>query len=275
MRITPIILALVLALQPTHTSGQDRHDAVVDGTRLSYRTAGSGEPLLLLHGFGETGASWDPIVEPLAEEYRLIVPDLPGHGHSGDLTGDFAFRDAASDVVALLDHLGIRETRAMGFSAGGIILLHIATAHPERLDRAVMIGTGPYIPRAAREFMRAMDADAIPMEELQSGELAQPDTARTRDLVRRFVALADDRADPSFTPPLLRSIRSPVLLVTGDLDPFFPPGLVQEMHEAIPESHLFVLPNHPHRPFPGDEVGRRYFVSTVRAFLSGAWESLN
>ncbi|MEQ8330394.1 MAG: alpha/beta fold hydrolase [Longimicrobiales bacterium] len=256
-----------LLLASADAASQERRVAEVNGMSLSYVDIGEGEPLLLLHGFGETGSTWDPILDALRAEHRLIVPDLPGHGYSGDLTSDFSFAEAARDISALLDHLEVRNSRAMGFSAGGLILLHMATNEPDRLDAMVIIGAGPYLTESARSVMRAMDIESIPMDALQSTELAQPDTVRTRRLMRQFVALAEDYSDPNFTAPLLGTIRAPTLIVTGDQDPFFPPSVVGEMHAAIPGSHLFVIPGHEHYPFPGEVWGREYFVSVVLDFF--------
>lgn len=273
MRIASLCFLLGVLAFGTGASAQERREATVGESTISYLDAGTGPPLLLLHGFGETGATWDALLEPLASRYRVIVPDLPGHGRSSELGGAFSFRDVASDIVAFLDHLEIPETHAVGFSAGGIVLLHVATTQPDHLASMTVVGAGPYLPESAREFMRAMDAESIPMQDLQAGELAQPDTARTRDLVRRFVALADVYEDPNFTAPLLGRIDVPTFFVTGDADPFFPTSVVQEMHEAVPSSHLLVLPNHGHMPLPSGDSGRQYFIDSLVAFLEGAWGS--
>jgi pimeloyl-ACP methyl ester carboxylesterase len=85
---------------------------------LFYDVAGDGEPLLLLHGGGGVGANWRLIFRDPPPGFRLIVPDLRGHGRTLNPTGRFSFRQCAQDVLALLDHLAIDTCKAIGLSLG-------------------------------------------------------------------------------------------------------------------------------------------------------------
>ena len=86
--------------------------------------------------------------------YRLIAPDLRGHGSSTNPSGEFTFRQCARDVRALLDHLRIPRLKAIGLSGGGIVLLHLATAEPARLESMVLISAPPYFPEQVRAIQR-------------------------------------------------------------------------------------------------------------------------
>src|SRR5688572_6143535 len=99
-----------------------------DGARIHYQTVGDGEPLLWLHGFLGAGPDWRHVFEQPPAGYRLIAPDLRGHGASTHPPGAFSFRRAAADMVALLRHLAVDRVKAIGLSGGGITLLHMATA---------------------------------------------------------------------------------------------------------------------------------------------------
>ena len=96
-------------------SAQARH-RTLNGIQLAYEEHGSGPALLLLHGFGQCRQTWKPLVPGLAAHYRVIIPDLRGHGGSTNPSGTFTHRQAALDMFALLDQLGIREFKAMGIS---------------------------------------------------------------------------------------------------------------------------------------------------------------
>ena len=126
----------------------------VNGMRMYYETRGSGPPLILLHGFFGCGQSWEPLVPELAVHYRLIIPDLRGHGRSNNPTGRFTHRQSATDVLTLLDQLGIRRFKAIGISTGGMTLLHIATRQPDRVEAMVLIGATTYFPKQARVVQR-------------------------------------------------------------------------------------------------------------------------
>src|SRR5688572_22428705 len=104
--------------------------ADVNGLHLSYRDSGDGPPLLLLHGFIGSGDDWQHVfAEPIAG-FRIIAPDLRGHGRSTNPSGVFRFADVARDMFALLDHLDIDRITAIGMSAGANTLVHMATQQP-------------------------------------------------------------------------------------------------------------------------------------------------
>jgi pimeloyl-ACP methyl ester carboxylesterase len=131
--------------------------AAVNGIELYYEVHGAGEPLLLLHGFTQTGRAWDVYLDSFRDGYQLIVPDLRGHGRSTNPSNAFTHRQSAEDVAVLLDLLGIDRCRAIGFSTGGMTLIHLATSRPERLERMVIIAATSYYPEQARAIMRDLD----------------------------------------------------------------------------------------------------------------------
>lgn len=93
----------------------------VNGIELYCETFGEGEPLLWLHGGMGFGADWRHIFKEPPAGYRLIAPDLRGHGSSTNPSGTFSFRQCARDIRALLHHLQIPRVKAIGLSGGGII----------------------------------------------------------------------------------------------------------------------------------------------------------
>src|SRR5437762_7442895 len=105
----------------------------VNGFQMYYEERGEGEPLLLLHGFTGIGADWRHVFPSDPGGCRVIVPDLRGHGRSTNPSNAFTFRQSASDVLALLDRLGVSRVKAIGMSAGAKTLLHMATKQPGRI----------------------------------------------------------------------------------------------------------------------------------------------
>ena len=103
------------------------HTADINRLQLFYRDDGSGAPLLLLHGFMGTSDDWRHVFAAPLDGYRVITPDLRGHGRSTNPSGIFRFADVARDIYALLDHLDINRVKAIGMSAGANTLLHMAT----------------------------------------------------------------------------------------------------------------------------------------------------
>src|ERR1700761_326189 len=112
-----------------------------DGMSIHYLERGHGEPLLLIHGLGCSGADWAFQVAALERRFRIIVPDLPGSGHSSAPRGAYAIADFAGTLWRLMDHLHIASTNVVGFSLGGAVALEMATLQPERIPRLGLINS--------------------------------------------------------------------------------------------------------------------------------------
>jgi len=239
-----------------------------EGAQLHYRTRGAGEPLLLLHGFTGSGGDWVHLfdLDDLARRFLLIMPDARGHGRSTNPSGAFTHRQCARDVIALCDHLGVARCKAIGLSLGGNTLLHLATAHPDRVAAMVLIGAPSYFPAQARAIMRMFGPDAHTPDEWTAmrARHAHGDD-QIRALWRTAVGFADSHDDMTFTPPHLATIRARTMIVTGDRDPLYPLEIFVEQYRAIPEAALCVLPNGGHDAVFGP--ARAEFVRSALAFL--------
>jgi len=105
---------------------------ILNGTAVNYRRAGEGPDLVLIHGLGANHAFWRlDVLLPLARRFHVTTYDLKGHGYSGLAPSGYTSADLASDLKALLDHLGIGRAHLVGHSFGGIIALQCAARHPE------------------------------------------------------------------------------------------------------------------------------------------------
>lgn len=244
------------------------HTATVEGMKLHYRVRGEGPPLVLLHGFTGSGEDWRHVfdLDALARRYRLIVPDLRGHGRSDNPSGAFTVRQCATDVLALMDGLGIERFRALGLSLGGNTLLHVATRAPVRVERMVLVSSPPYYPAQARRIMATMTEETrteAEWAELRTRHLLGDEQIRA--LWRHARGFADSCDDMNFTPPLLSTISAPTLVVYGDRDPLYPVELGLELYRSIPVSRLWVVPGGGHGPIFLEH--REAFARTALAFL--------
>lgn len=105
--------------------------------------AGRGPPILLLHGLGGEHTVWNGLLPVLTKEFRVLAPDLRGHGRSkASAELPFTFPDLEADLVALLDSLGLAKTHLVGLSAGAFLALQFALDHPERCESLVSIAGG-------------------------------------------------------------------------------------------------------------------------------------
>ncbi|HTV96459.1 MAG TPA: alpha/beta hydrolase [Steroidobacteraceae bacterium] len=108
---------------------------------LHYLERGRGEPLLLIHGLGSSGADWALQALSLEGRFRLIVPDLPGSGHSEPPRAPARIEDMAQALWALCDHLRIERANVVGFSLGGAVGLEMALQRPQRVVRLALINS--------------------------------------------------------------------------------------------------------------------------------------
>jgi len=111
---------------------------VVDGLRVRYLRAGSGPPLVLLHGFASSIFTWRDTLPALARGHDVVALDLPGFGGSEQPVGLTAERYPRV-VIGLMDRLGIERFALMGNSLGGAVALLVAADHPARVERLVLV----------------------------------------------------------------------------------------------------------------------------------------
>src|SRR6476660_2300165 len=112
------------------------------GDRVAYREAGAGEALLLIHGMAGSSATWRAVLPQLSKKYRVVAPDLFGHGDSAKPRGDYSLGAFAAWLRDLLNELGIERVTVIGQSLGGGVAMQFSYQHPELCDRLVLIGSG-------------------------------------------------------------------------------------------------------------------------------------
>ena len=222
MAMRPLALVAFTLLASAAVPGM-ADTAKVNGIELHYTLQGAGEPLLLLHGFGGCAANWNSIAGQLGQHYRLILVDMRGHGQSTNPSGKFSHAQSADDIRALLDALSIKQVRAIGFSSGGMTLLHLATSAPHRLSKMVLVSATTHFPDKARAILKSASVETIPPPVLDIyRQCASRGEDQVRSLIGDFRAFGDSYDDMNFKPADLAKIEAPTLIVHGDRDEFFP-----------------------------------------------------
>lgn len=265
--LLPTLAALLVLPQAAFSEG---FTAELNGMEMYYEVVGEGEPLVLLHGFLESGQKFSAFVPDLSARFKLIIPDLRGHGGSTNPSGEFTMQQSTDDILALMDHLGIERFKAIGFSAGAVTLLGVATKAPERVDAVVLIGAGMYYTTPCRETLASVSPEGY------SGaawaglrQIHRHGDEQIASLIRLLASFAYDYDDVAFTPPVLETIQAKVLLVHGDRDYCFPPSMAAEMYEAIPNAYLCILPNAGH--WPVNQAVMPALMHAVLSFFGGQW----
>ncbi len=112
------------------------------GERVAYRDEGTGEALLLIHGMAGSSATWRAVIPELAKKYRVVAPDLLGHGESAKPRGDYSLGAFAAWLRDLLDELGISRATVIGQSLGGGVAMQFTYQHRDYCQRLVLISSG-------------------------------------------------------------------------------------------------------------------------------------
>jgi len=236
---------------------------------LSYSDSGHGRSLLFLHGWLMSHSVWK-YQAPLADSFRVVAPDLRGHGASEG--GGFSYDACVADLVALLDHLGLEKTVIIGWSMGAQIALRSWQILRERVAALVLVGGTPRFcdhdeyehglpyseargmalrlrrayTRTAGEFYRGMFSP-----EDQGGNdidaMAKIILSRLPQLPVALSAL--DELITTDLRSLLGDVTAPVLLVHGESDRICLPGASRYMQAQLPDSRLQLCPGVGHAPF--------------------------
>lgn len=223
---------------------------------------GEGEPLLLLHGLGSRSADWQPQVDALAPEFRVLTLDFPGHGSSDPLRGPVSIKDLAADVRGLLDHLQLNDVHVAGLSLGGMVGFQLAVDCPERLDSLTVInaGPGPGTQHRRFQFQLALRRAIIRLFGLQT--LAKriapklfpdPDQQSLREQFLGSVALADQQSYLYIVEAIgrfdvsgpLADCAIPTLILAADQD-YTPIAFKRAFTTRMQSAQLTLVPNSRH-----------------------------
>ena len=137
-------------------AGVEHRNVSVDGVNLHVAQAGTGPPLLLLHGWPQHWWSWRHLIPALARDHRVIAPDLRGWGWSDAPPGDYAKSTFAQDIVGLLDAEGIDRVKVLAHDWGAFSAFLLGLGHPERVQRLVALDIVPPWVGKARSPARAL-----------------------------------------------------------------------------------------------------------------------
>lgn len=288
-------------LAARYESAASRYVDLPSGVRMHYRDQGqaNGPPLLLIHGFSASLQTWEPWVQRLGDEYRVITLDLPGHGltraPAGYQASIEAFRDEVHEFARTqnLAHFALA-----GSSMGGNVAWEYALAHPDQIDALVLVGAsgwpedregldqdppifkllrnpvlGPLLrdldnTQLARGGLEASFYEASLVDDAMVDRYVQMSRAPGhRDILLQMTLGFRERQYASSE--RLSALRMPVLILHGDTDRLVPPEHGQQFHHAIAGSQLIVFERTGHIP---QEERADMSADAVREFLHEAIE---
>lgn len=263
---------------------------------LHVEIQGSGAPLLLIHGWGMHGGMWGGVAERLAEHFRVLAVDLPGHGHSSrieerGLKSEATDPSAHSALDVIVDELAAQFDEPLavcGWSLGGQIALRWAMRHPQQISRLALVASTPCFVRrpgwdcamaaeTLAEFAVALQQDYAPTLR-RFLALQVRGSERERELLAALRGALTSRGEPDLGAlqsgldilrgcdlrSVLPGIGQPALVVCGERDTLTPPQAAHYLAAQLPNARLAVIKGAAHAPFLShpDE-----FVEHLTSFL--------
>ncbi|MGA2451891.1 MAG: alpha/beta fold hydrolase [Solirubrobacteraceae bacterium] len=269
-------------------SGQfEEWEIALHGRRVEYRIAGSGPPVVLIHGMLNSSSHWQSVALELARDHTVVAPDLIGHGDSAAPRGDYSLGAHAASIRDLLAAIGIDRASIVGHSLGGGVAMQFFYQFPQRVERLVLISSGglghevsPLLRSAALPGVSAVLSMTIQPRLLgalagagrRMRERALAGGVHLQTIARALRPLENADARQAFL-TTLRSVidvhgqrvsatdrlylleTMPTMIVWGERDNTIPLAHGRRAHEAIPHSYFRTLPDAAHFPHLEDPAG--------------------
>jgi pimeloyl-ACP methyl ester carboxylesterase len=294
--------------EPPHR-GFDEWQVELHGHRVIYRTAGSGPPVVLIHGMVNSSRHWEAVALRLADSHTVIAPDLIGHGDSATPRGDYSLGAHAASIRDLLTVIGVERATIVGHSLGGGVAMQFFYQVPQRTERLALVSSGGL----GREVSPLLRSAALPGASALLSLATQPrllralraagNSLRRRGNAKGVYVQAIARAlapleQPGSRAAFLHTLRAvidahgqrvsaldrlylledtPTLIVWGGRDRTIPIEHGRAAHAAIPGSRFELLPRAAHFPHLEDPDGLaqvlRDFVATTEPHVipDGDW----
>jgi pimeloyl-ACP methyl ester carboxylesterase len=274
----------------------DRWEIELHGHRVEYRTAGSGPPVVLIHGMVNSSRHWEQVALRLADDYTVVAPDLIGHGDSATPRGDYSLGAHAAAIRDLLATIGIDRATIVGHSLGGGVAMQFFWQFPERTERLALVSSGGLGHGVSPLLRSAALPGATPLLWLASqprivsalcelgermrrrgigaGVYAQAIARALRPLqergsrqaflqtLRSVIDIRGQRVSARDRLHLLEGL--PTLIVWGERDNTIPLSHGFDAHVAVPGSRFETLPRAAHFPHLEDPEG---LAAVLRRFL--------
>ena len=249
------------------------------GDRVAYLDEGQGEVILLIHGMAGSSQTWRSVIRPLSRNYRVVAPDLLGHGNSAKPRSDYSLGAFAVSLRDLLDELGVAQATVVGHSLGGGVAMQFVYQHPDYAQRLILIGSGGLGPDVGwtLRLLSAPGAELImpiiaPPPVLAVGEKVRSlfgkmgiGSPRGAEIWNAYSSFSDAETRQAF----LRTLRSvvdfrgqsvsalnrlhvkanlPTMAIWGDQDTIIPVDHAYAAQATRPDVRLEVLPGVGHFP---------------------------
>ena len=256
------VLAMLLPFIAT-AQEIDENYLKVNGIDMYYRTYGDGPAVILLHGWLQTAAFWNPTALELSRSYKVYVPDLRGHGKTTPLTDDFSIERTANDVEVLINSLELKSVRAIGLSFGSQVLIQAAKSNPGMFSKMILVSCDANFDGKKDNEDNSFDYETLDnnfKEQLLESHISGEDQVRA-------LFNPDLNYNISISPKELQQIKATTLIIAGDTDPIVGLDAAIELKSNLPNANLWVIPGGGHIPIT-QESNSAFIQSALTLFTN-------
>jgi pimeloyl-ACP methyl ester carboxylesterase len=264
---------------------QEDMELVLPDLNMAFDDVGSGQPILLIHGFPLNREMWKPQIEALSAHFRVVAPDLRGHGETPPTPGPYTMEMLADDCHTLLQALGIKERVVVcGLSMGGYVTLAFYRRHPERVAGLVLASTRAAADTPEGKANRDRAAEQAREEGPQTivaamlpkmlspqtyshnrGLVAEVERIMSKTSLEGMIAALLGMKERADSTDLLGQISVPTLIIHGADDQLISIKEAESMHRAIKNAQLVILPHAGHLP---NLEQSQFFNKTLLEFIN-------
>jgi 3-oxoadipate enol-lactonase len=239
--------------------------AIINGIVINYDVSGpdAAPAVVLHHPLATHLGTWDALTASLNKTYRVIRFDARGHGASAAPAGPYTFETLSTDVIALMDFVGVKKAHFLGLSMGGMIGQYLGLLHPDRFHSLTLVSTSSATPPGGEALWeeRIKNSLSLGMTSVVDGAMVRwvaPSVLSGKPgLVQRLKGMITDTPAPGYAgwcgairalnvTERLPAIKLPTLVVVGALDPATPPAAAEVIHKQIAGSKLAIMPGVSH-----------------------------
>jgi 3-oxoadipate enol-lactonase len=226
---------------------------------LFYRVTGRGTPLLLLHGLMASGLMFDPLVDLLRDDFRMLIPDLRGHRQSSEMSGPYDVAAMAGDLDAVMAEAGFARANVLGYSHGGAVAQTLARQRPQALSKLFLVCTYACNVATPREYLEGLalvsllsiaSPRAVARVMLRLGRAAMPGMTDEKIAWMTGIIAANDRKKMRAAAkglltfdsrPWLKEISVPTVVIAGAQDTAVPAHHFETLMSGIPGAQGIVV----------------------------------
>lgn len=252
--------------------------------KISYKVEGTGNPVILLHGFAEDGRIWNYQVENLKKNYRLIIPDLPGSGKSEMLEGEVLLSDYAEAIKAIadeeIDSANEKQFTMIGHSMGGYITLAFAEKYPELLNGVGLFHSSSFADDEQKKEARRKGIDFIKkngpelfLKNATPNLFSEKTKAEAPELIEKLIALSKNFSGESLIQyyeamikrpdrsAIVKSFKKPVLMIAGMYDNAVPIQLSLSQAYLAAVTYFHILKRSGHVGMWEEDITSNHFLN--------------